>query len=188
MDFARLLESYGYLALALGMFLEGEAVLIMAGFAASRGHLSLPAVIAVATLASFTADQLYFFAGRRYGTALLARLPSLQARAARAADLIHRHHLPLILSIRFLYGLRTAALLALGMSNVPWPRFCVLNFISAVTWAASLGSAGYLFGHTLQRLLADAGDYQLWILGGIAVPGALWFLLFRRKRSRSHEK
>ncbi|MES2535913.1 MAG: DedA family protein [Pseudomonadota bacterium] len=188
MDFAGLLETYGYLALALGMFLEGEAVLIMAGFAASRGHLALPAVIVVAALASFAADQLYFLAGRRYGSVLLSRMPSLQTRAARASVLVQRHHLPLILSIRFLYGLRTAALLALGMSQVTWPRFCALSFISATAWASSVGSAGYLFGRTLERLLAGAGYYQYWIIGTIVALVMLWFGFSRFRRLRTPGK
>ena len=41
-----LIEHYGYFAVFLGCFLEGETVLVLAGFAAHMGYLSLPGVIA----------------------------------------------------------------------------------------------------------------------------------------------
>ena len=82
--------------------------------------MSLPAVVAVAALASLGGDQLWFYLGRRYGKRLLARYPSLVARTAHARALLDRHNLGLILSIRFLYGLRIAGPVAIGMSEVLW--------------------------------------------------------------------
>ena len=99
MNIAEWVQSYGYAAVAAGTFLEGESVLLVAGAAAARGHLALPVVIAIAAFASFLGDQMYFWVGRRYGTALLARYPSLQPRAARVNGLLERHHLLVILSI-----------------------------------------------------------------------------------------
>ncbi|MFJ1258173.1 DedA family protein [Cupriavidus sp. CuC1] len=182
MDIARLIQDYGYLAVAAGTFLEGETILIMAGVAANRGHLALPTVIVIGTLASFLGDQLYFYVGRRYGTALLARFPSMQSRAARASALLHRHHLPLILSIRFLYGLRIAGPIAIGMSAVPWFRFLVLNLTGAVVWAVAIAGAGYGFGQGLGYLLGNFDSDEAWGLAAILLCGALWWL-FARYRS-----
>ena len=120
MSMVELIQGYGYWAVAAGAFLEGETMLLVAGAAASRGHLWLPAVVGVAALASFGGDQLWFYLGRRYGNQLLARYPSLVARTAHARALLERHHLALILSIRFLYGLRIAGPVAIGMSEVLW--------------------------------------------------------------------
>jgi membrane protein DedA with SNARE-associated domain len=187
MDVAGLIEGSGYLAVAAGTFLEGEATLIAAGFAAYRGYLSLSAVVAVAALASFLGDQLYFQLGRRYGPSLLARFPAVQAKAVRVQDMLHRHHLPLILSIRFLYGLRSAGLIAIGMSRVSALRFSALSFVSAVVWAVVVGSAGYLFGRTIERLMTDMRDYEAWIMVGILLSASVCFLRARR-RSRAIEK
>ena len=120
MSLVELIQGYGYWAVAADAFLEGETMLLVAGAAASRGHLSLPAVVAVAALASLGGDQLWFYLGRRYGKRLLARYPSLVARTAHARALLDRHNLGLILSIRFLYGLRIAGPVAIGMSEVLW--------------------------------------------------------------------
>ena len=40
--------SYGYLAVFFGTLFEGEIILVAAGFAAQRGLLALPGVIAIA--------------------------------------------------------------------------------------------------------------------------------------------
>jgi membrane protein DedA with SNARE-associated domain len=69
-----LLEQYGYVGLAVGVFLEsmglpvpGETALIAAAFAAARGILSLPVVIGVAALAGILGDNMGYYLGRRLG-------------------------------------------------------------------------------------------------------------------------
>jgi membrane protein DedA with SNARE-associated domain len=42
------ISAYGYYAVEAGTFFEGETVLVLAGFAAHRGYLELPLVIACA--------------------------------------------------------------------------------------------------------------------------------------------
>ncbi len=185
MNIAAWVQSYGYVAVAVGTFLEGESVLLIAGAAASRGHLAMPAVIAIAALASFLGDQMYFWVGRRYGAALLARYPSLQPRAARVNGLLERHHLPLILSIRFLYGLRIAGPIAIGMSHVSWPRFLLLNGLGALLWATLIASAGYGAGHALIHLLKAVDADELWGLSVLLVLGLVWWLVERRRAAKS---
>lgn len=184
-NIAEWVHSDGYIAVAVGTFLEGESVLLIAGAAAVRGHLAMPAVTAIAALASFLGDQMYFLVGRRYGAALLARYPSLQPRAARVRGLLDRHHLPLILSIRFLYGLRIAGPIAIGMSNVSWPRFLLLNGLGALLWATLIASVGYGAGRALVHLLKAVDADELWGLSVLLILGLVWWLLGRRRATKS---
>lgn len=132
MDVTGLIQSYGYWAVAVGTFLEGETVLLAAAAAASRDYLRFPAVIAIAAAFGFLGDQLFFFLGHRYGVRLIARFPSLEPRVTRVQALLRRHDAPLILAIRFLYGLRVAGPIALGTSGVRWARFAAFNLAGAV--------------------------------------------------------
>lgn len=178
-----LLIKYGYLAVLLGTFLEGETILVMAGFAAHRGYLDLRWVIAVATLGSFLGDQLYFYLGGRYGWRLLNRFPRFIPRAQRVQDLLHRFHMPLILAIRFLYGLRIVGPFAIGMAAVSRIRFFALNLIGAVIWATLVAGAGYLFGHAVELLLADMKRYEETLLALIVLAGiAVWVIYRLRNR------
>lgn len=186
MTLAALIQDYGYAAVFAGTFIEGETVLIMAGFAAHRGYLILPWIMATATIGSFLGDQLFFFLGRRYGPQLLQRFPVLAARAPRMRRLLDRYHLPIILGVRFLYGLRTVGPMVIGMSAVPWPRFFLLNLLGAVVWAVAITTAGYLFGEALSLALRNVRHYEEALLAAIAALGIAFWLLYRwRQRQRS---
>ena len=95
MSLAELFATYGYYAVFLGTFIEGETVLLLGGIAAHRGYLDLPTVIAVAFAGGWLGDQFYFFLGRRYGQAILMRFPALQIQAQKAQRLTQRYHAPL---------------------------------------------------------------------------------------------
>ena len=188
MTIAELIQNYGYLAVAVGTFLEGETVLVLAGAAASLGHLSLPLVIFIATLSSFAGDQLYFYLGRRRGTKLLEKMPSLQAPITRACGLLERHHTLVILSVRFLYGLRIAGPISMGMSGVNWRRFFILNLTGAVVWAIAVASIGFWGRHALAPLLSKFDADEAWGLGAVLLCLAIWILLRRRRLARYNVK
>jgi len=179
-----LLAQYGYLAVFVGSLLEGETVLILAGFAAHQGYLSFPTVVGVAFCGGTLGDQSLFFLGRRYGQALFRRYPALGKRAEPVKNLIHRYHAGLIFGIRFMYGLRIVGPIAIGMSDVLAWRFVWINMLGASVWAPLIAGAGYLFGEALQRLIADSKRYEglalLVIVVGAALVGA--YLHWRERK------
>ena len=179
MSLTALLLKYGYIAVFLGTFLEGETILIMAGFAAHRGYLDLRWVVIVATVGSSLGDQIYFYLGTRYGWRILNRFPKLKPRAARVQVLLERYHLPLIPGIRFLYGLRMVGPLVIGMSSVSWLRFFVLNLLGATVWAVLISGLGYLFGNALELVLTNLRHYEEALLALMAVAGIIVWLVYR---------
>ena len=54
---ADIVGTHGYWVLFVGCFLEGETLLLLAGFAAHRGYLNLGTVIALAAVAGFAGDR-----------------------------------------------------------------------------------------------------------------------------------
>jgi membrane protein DedA with SNARE-associated domain len=180
MDLAQLVETWGYPAVFLGTLLEGETVLLLAGLAAHAGYLELPWVIAAAWAGAVSGEQIWFMVGRRRGEWLLRRYPSLRSRAQRVTELLGRYHLPVILSLRFLYGLRTVGPIAIGMSPVPWARFTALDFAAAVLWAVVVASVGYAFGQLVQLWLGDLKRIEhILALVLIAAGAALWWFRIR---------
>ena len=182
MDLAHLIGTYGYWVVFGGTFLEGESVLLLAGFAAFSGYLDLSTVVGVATVGSFLGDQLWFLLGRWRGTRLLERFPRFTAPAARAERLLAKYHGPVILAVRFLYGLRIVLPFVIGMSRISTLRFQYLNLIGAVLWAASGAGAGYLFGNAIEALLGHLPHYRKFAFAILVVVGvALWWYSRRRK-------
>ena len=173
LDLPGLIDSYGYLAVLAGAFLEGETVLALAGLAASRGYLDFYTVAVVALIAGFAGDQLYFFLGRRNGSRILARFPDAQARAHRFDELLARWHAPLIVAIRFMYGFRIVGPILLGMGRVPAWKFMVFNFVGAAIWAPLVAGIGYAFGSIVKSVLADLQRYEIWLFTAVIAAGIL---------------
>ena len=184
MDLPALLDSYGYIAVAIGAFLEGEVILALAGLASYRGYLDFHKVVAIAMVCGFLGDQFYFFLGRYKGQQILARFPNAKERAHRFDDMLKRWHAPLIVMIRFMYGFRILGPIMLGMGRVPSWKFVVYNFIGAAIWAPLIAGIGYFFGGALESVLGDVKKIELWIFAGVLLAGATLFLVHHRKRAR----
>jgi membrane protein DedA with SNARE-associated domain len=181
MTLESLISTYGYGAILVGTFVEGETVLVLGGFAAHRGYLELPWVILAAFVGSLCGDQLFFFLGRRHSHFILERRPAFKGKMERANRLITRFQTPLILGFRFLYGLRTVMPFALGVSAVPVVQFVVLNAIGALVWAIGVAVGGYLFGTALELVIGDLKHYEFRLFGAIAITGmVIWALYFYR--------
>ncbi|MHC3994880.1 DedA family protein [Thiomicrolovo sp. ZZH C-3] len=179
-----LVMTYGYAMIAAGTFFEGETVLVIGGYLAHAGYLELPWVIVSAFAGSFAGDQLYFFIGRKQGTALLEKRPRWQAKSERVRALLQRRQNSVIVGFRFLYGLRTVTPFLLGASGIAPGKFMILNAAGAALWAVVVAVAGYLLGHTVTLLFAEAHRYALYgALGAalIAVAVGGW-RFFRRPR------
>ena len=182
MDAESLIAHYGLWAVAIGCFLEGETILVLAGFAAHRGYLDLTHVMAAAFAGSLLGDQLYFFIGRHFGPALLRRFPKREKAVAAVMEKLHRHRIPFILGFRFLYGLRTVSPFAIGMSPVSAPLFAALNAVSAAVWAVAVAGLGYLFGQSAELLLGEIVRYErVLFLGLLGIGVAVW-VIFRLRR------
>jgi membrane protein DedA with SNARE-associated domain len=182
MDFPALVQQYGYLAVFLGTFLEGEAVLVLAGMAAHAQKLSLPVVIAIATVGGFLGDQFFFALGRRFGSDILKRKPQWQPRVDKVHALLDRYHAPLIIMIRFMYGLRIIGPIVIGMSNVPRWRLALFNFIGALIWAPLIAGGGYLFGQVLETFFTEMEHVQRIVLALLLMGGIAAWVIVRRKK------
>jgi membrane protein DedA with SNARE-associated domain len=154
------IENYGYVAVFIGCFAEGETVLVLAGFAARMGYLSLPSVMVTAAIASFCGDQLAFLAGRRYGPQLIAWSPRLAAAQPVIAEKLERHATWVIFALRFAVGFRIASPIVVGASGLPALRFTLPNAAGAIVWAMLFGGAGYVFGAAFTGMLEHAKRYE----------------------------
>jgi membrane protein DedA with SNARE-associated domain len=178
-----LLAQFGYIAVFIGTFLEGETILALAGLAASNGYLDLPHVMAIAVAGAFLGDQACFFAGRRYGHRVLARFPSLAAKAPRVQQLIRKWDAPVVIVLRFCYGLRIAGPIVIGTCGIsPW-RLAFFNFIGTLIWAPLVASIGYFAGQAIQHWLGKIQHLQIAILMAIVLAAMVaWFLFQSRRR------
>lgn len=181
-----LLVHFGYWAIALGSFFEGESILIAGGALAHRGSLVLPWVMLSGFLGSLAGDQLWFQLGRRFGKPFLATRPKWQARVGATHCWLERYGNAFVLGFRFVYGIRTVTPAVLGASGYPWHRFLVLNSIGAALWALAVGGAGWAVGAALTALLQRAARAEELVIVACAAGFACW-LAWRTVRRRRRE-
>jgi membrane protein DedA with SNARE-associated domain len=182
-----LIINYGLVAIFIGAFFDSEStVLILGGVTARLGYLHLLPVIILSYLGVFGGDQLYFLLGRWEGEAILSKWPRLNRKVANLQASLGGQKILKILIFRFILGLRIPAPFFLGMSDVSYKRFVVLDALLLLPWAVGLCLAGYLLGELVRKILIHITHYQYLILGGIV---GLWvFILVGIKIFHSYRK
>lgn len=186
MNFEPFIEHYGYAAILIGTFLEGETILVIAGFLAHQGYLTLYGTIAAAFTGAMLGDQLYFYIGRWKGRDFIASRPRLNRHSRKVDRLLHKHQIWLILGFRFIYGIRTVTPIILGAVKVNAGLFFVLNAVGALLWAMVIGSAGFYFGKALEVMLGQVKTYEMLVIGILAGAAlAIWTIKILLRRYRN---
>jgi membrane protein DedA with SNARE-associated domain len=173
MDLSGLLHQYGYALIFLGTLAEGETLLLLGGYFAHRGYLDLRGVIATSYVAAVCGDQLFFHLGRRHAKSLLERFPRLRDKVNVALRRVEDHQGKITLCMRFLWGLRIATPVALGLTTMSARRFFLLDLLSAAVWASTFALVGFGTGRAASGISASVHSYERWIALGVVAIAAL---------------
>lgn len=152
-DLAQHLAALGPFAIALGAAVEGQTAVIAGGVMARQDILSPAVVVLAAALGSGIVDYLLFVLGRSFRHTRWVKKAAAKPAFDKALVLIERYPTGFILSFRFIYGLRAAGPVAVGVSSVSTRKFAILNAIAAGLWAGVFVALGYAFGPAVMGLL-----------------------------------
>ncbi|GHD55920.1 hypothetical protein GCM10007157_06290 [Vreelandella hamiltonii] len=160
--------NYGSLGLFVGASLEGEAVAMLGGIMMHRHLIGFGEAVLSLALGAFLADQVFFLLGHGWRNSAIVRSVQRSAAGGRVLATFNAHPNTFAFSLRFLYGLRMAGAVTIGTTNFPWPRFIVLNALSALIWSAAWVTLGYLFGQALAPLFERLSSLSHVVLAGVA--------------------
>lgn len=174
-------------ALFLGVVLPGETALLIGGYLAAHGRLSLPVMVAVAVGCAIAGDSVGCEVGRRLGprlrrSALGTRIGP--ARWARAEAFLHRHGGKSVFLGRSVALLRALVPTLAGAGGLPYRTFLPWNAAGGLVWGGGCVLLGYAFARslsTLERYLKVSGGLVLGLAAAIALAV---HLLHRRRDSR----
>jgi membrane protein DedA with SNARE-associated domain len=173
------LEHYGYLALLIGTFFEGETAILVASSLVHQGIFdALPTVI-VGFAGSFVSDWVYYLIGRLNGKFFVDKRPKLAAKLEPVRSMFRRHETQVLFSYRFLYGFRVIIPVVIGMSHVTPIRYLFFSVASGLVWATTVGTVGYFVGRVLKLKTAVFEENILFIVLGFAIFGILLGYLIR---------
>lgn len=181
------LSAYGYYAILILTFLEGETIVLLAGaVAATTGALHPGMVILCAFAGSSTSDQIMFCIGKYFGPKVLKRFPRLNTNVDRASRLIKKYDILLILGFRFVYGVRNITPILLGISHVPHLKFSLLNIIGALVWATSFTAGGYYAAIGFGKIRDTFGTGALYtILFLLVSTGLILYIRYRQNKKQA---
>lgn len=167
------LNQYGYLALLLGTFMEGETAILMASSLIYRGVFDFPLTVIAAFAGSFVSDWIYYIIGRLNGKYFLAKRPKLNAKVKPVTDFFHQHKFQILFSYRFLYGFRILIPVVIGMSGLRPLSFLFYSTVTGLLWATTVSTTGYWIGRLLELRVQSFEDNILFIVLGFGSLGLL---------------
>lgn len=183
---SHLIAQYGYFAIAVGCFFEGEMAVLIGMVAASKGILSPELVWLSATVGTILGDNIWFHIGHRMGRPALARRPRWHAKATRVEALLERYGALIMIGFRFLYAMRSVTPFVLGSLGVAPLRFLFYDIIGTLIWSTVVTVASFYLADAIGRALDNIQNAeQLFLLAVVLIAGGGWLIYYLRRRRRA---
>lgn len=181
---SHLISQYGYFAVVIGCFFEGETAVLLGILAAHHGILTYTGVWVAATLGTLAGDNFWFHVGRHAGRPAMARKPTWQAKATRVEALLERYGPLVMIGFRFLYAMRSITPFVLGSLGIsPW-RFLFYDLIGTLIWSTTITIIAYCLADAIQQAMGHIqnAEQALLALVLIIIAGASGIYYLRRRR------
>lgn len=187
---------YGYEGLFAVLFLEavglpipGALALLIAGAACASGKMQLHLALPLALLAMMSGDTLLFVIGSKTGWKLLAFLCRVSVNPEtcilRSAESFYRRGRITLVLAKFIPGINTMAPPLAGSMKMRLSQFLGLDLCGALLYAASFGTAGFLFSDVLAMIVGGFhtfGSLVAWLTG----LGVLAYIAYRAWIYKKH--
>ena len=179
--------------LAVGFFLPGDSLLVVAGLFAAAGKLNLAILLSTLFVAAVVGDAVGYFTGARLGPRLFKRQKSLLFRPShlqKAHAFYEKYGGKTIIIARFVPIVRTFAPIVAGAAAMPYRRFVVFNVVGGFLWVFSMILAGYFLGNILKsRFGIDLEEHIEWVIIIVValslLPAVIEYLKSRREKVRA---
>ena len=142
--------------LAVGFFLPGDSLLVVAGLFAAAGKLKVGYVMLAFFLGSVIGDSTGYWTGRFMGKTLFNRESSFifkPSRVEKAKHFFEKYGVKTVVLARFVPIVRTFAPLVVGAAEMPYAKFLTFSIIGGTLWISSMVLAGYFLGGVIETAL-----------------------------------
>ncbi len=157
-----LISEYGtmiYLLLFGYCALKSGTLPLFGGYAAQAGALDLGYVALAVFAGGYLGDEVRFRIARYYGVGVVETKPWLKELFLKAKIMMERYGVAYIFLYRYPKGMRTIGALPVGLTDIRWQKFTLLNGASALLWTGLLVGAGYLFGSVIEEAVKDGWGF-----------------------------
>lgn len=185
-----LMEAIGPAGAAVAVGLESlfppipsEAVLPVAGLAASRGSFTLAEAIGWTTFGSIVGAYVLYLLGRLLGadrlTRIAEKLPLMKGEdVTKTVAWFERHGSAAVFFGRMVPLFRSLISIPAGVSKMHWWKFGLLTAAGSLIWNSIFVLAGFFLGENWHIIEQYAGVFQNIVIV-IVVALVAWFLFVR---------
>jgi len=163
-SFEAAIAAYGAFGLFLVIYFEsfgvplpGESALITVSLLAAQGEPGIAHVVLAAWIGAVLGDGTGYVIGRVGGRPLLLwlapRIRLTPERLARVEKTARDKGFVMVMTARFVVGLRQLNGILAGSVAMPWPRFALANALGALLWASFWSLGAYFFADLFRRFL-----------------------------------
>jgi membrane-associated protein len=142
--------------LAIGFFLPGDSLLVVAGLFAAAGKLNLWIMLISLFVAAVVGDAVGYYSGKKMGKAIFSRPKSRlfnPKHLEKAHAFYEKYGGKTIIIARFVPIVRTFAPIVAGAANMTYKNFLIYNIFGGFLWVTSMLLAGYFLGGLVEQLM-----------------------------------
>jgi membrane protein DedA with SNARE-associated domain len=166
--------------------LPSEIILPLAGFAASRGEMSLVSAIFWTTLGSVVGALALYYVGALLGRdrtrALASRLPLVKlSDVDRTEAWFVRHGRGTVFFGRMIPIFRSLISIPAGVERMELGTFLLCTALGSLIWNTTFVAAGYVLGENWRLVEEYAGIFQNLVIL-VVVSAVAWFVISRLAR------
>ena len=171
-----LVEQYGYWAVFIWTFIEGESVFVAAAALAAAGLMEPWKVIVVAAAGAFAGHLAFFALGRWRGMEVIQAVPFLRRHYPKANVILDKYAQWSIFIFQYLYGTRIVAAILFGASSIGFWRFFWLQVANCLSWSFIIYAVGHALGLAGLAILHRFGmaGLVIAIVAALIVGGGLY--------------
>ncbi|MGN6556447.1 MAG: DedA family protein [Solirubrobacterales bacterium] len=169
--------------------IPSEAIMLFAGFSASKGELTLVGIVLAGVLGNLAGSWIAYAVGYYGRLDLLERnrLIHLNPKHLAWADRwFERYGGLTVFFSRMLPIVRTFISLPAGVAKMPFWRFTAYTLLGSIPWVLALALIGEAVGHNWEDWRHKLGYLDYAVLAAIVV-GAI-YLLYKRRRGATPDK
>ncbi|HLL99656.1 MAG TPA: VTT domain-containing protein [Pyrinomonadaceae bacterium] len=142
--------------LAVGFFLPGDSLLVVAGLFAAAGKLNLWVLLTTLFIAAVVGDAVGYYSGKKMGKAIFNRPKSRlfnPNHLKKAHAFYEKYGGKTIIIARFVPIVRTFAPIVAGAAEMTYKNFIVYNVFGGFLWVTSMLLAGYFLGGLVEQMM-----------------------------------
>ncbi len=144
--------------LAVGFFLPGDSLLVVAGLFAAAGKLNLWIMLITLFIAAVVGDAVGYYSGKKMGKAIFSRPKSRffnPKHLEKAHAFYEKYGGKTIIIARFVPIVRTFAPIVAGAADMKYKDFLIYNIFGGFLWVTSMMLAGYFLGGLIEQIVQN---------------------------------